>query len=396
MSTKIYKPLSKIRILDLTRVLAGPYGTMLLGDLGADVIKVEHPTQWDETRTWGPPFIKEDSTYFFAANRNKKSIGLDFSKSHGKQVLAKLIAESDVLVDNFVPGKLETLGISDAFVKQANDKIIWASISGYGPVGPKANTPGYAVIMEAFGGMMSITGPKQGDPVKLGVAWTDIITGLHTDIAILAALQKIPREFVHIDTSLLNSQISALANVATAYLIGGVEAKRWGSDHPSIVPYGTFECADGHIAVAVGNERHFRAFCATLDAGYLIEDERFKSNKDRVVNRDAFHAAVDGLFKAKSTEYWREKLENAGVPVAKVNNISEVFNEPQVQAVSGVISSKDGKVKFSGYPFSFRGYEAEACDMPPTRGQHTDEILKSIVGLSVDEIAVLRNLTIVA
>jgi succinate--hydroxymethylglutarate CoA-transferase len=393
--TRFFKPLSNIRVLDLSRVLAGPYGTMLLGDLGADIIKVEHPVQWDETRTWGPPFIQEDSTYFYAANRNKKSIGLDFSKPHGKTVLGKLIQQSDVLVDNFVPGKLETLGITDEFVRATNPAIVWASISGYGPVGPNAQKPGYAVILEAFGGMMSITGPQSGDPVKLGVAWTDIITGLHTDIAILAALNQQPREFVHIDTSLLTSQISALANVATAYLISGVEAKRWGSEHASIVPYGTFECLDGHIAVAVGNERHFDAFCLALDMPDLAKDERFTANADRVQHRQAFHDEIYAKFKTKSREFWREKLENAGVPVSKVNTIKEVFADPQVQAVAGVIEG--GGFKFPGYPFLFRGYEAgEPCALPPRRGQHTDNILRNIVGLSSEEIVLLRTLNIVA
>ena len=392
-----FKPLAQLRVLDLTRVLAGPYGTMLLADLGAEVIKVEHPLHWDETRRWGPPFVpgREDATYFFAANRNKRSIGLDFSQPQGLDLLSRLIGCSHVLVDNFVPGKLEKLGVTDAFVKNANPKLVWGSISGFGTEGPKAQSPGYAVIMEAFAGMMSVTGPKEGPPVKLGVAWTDIITGLHLDIAVLAALLNTPRTFVHIDTSLLNSQVSALANIATAFLVAGVQGERLGADHASIVPYGTFECADGFIAVAVGNEDMFAAF-AQVVRPEMTADAQFATNGARVRNRVAFHEKVDPIFKGESKKYWCDRLEKAGVPVSPVNGIAEVFSHPQVQAVHGVIRSTDDKFSFPGYPFSFRGFPADApCETPPLRGQHTDEVLKGLLNLTDVDIRALRAANIV-
>ncbi|KAF7648277.1 hypothetical protein LDENG_00159450, partial [Lucifuga dentata] len=325
------RPLEGVRVLDLTRVLAGPFATMILGDLGAEVIKVEKPGVGDDTRAWGPPFVGTESIYFLSINRNKKSIAVDLKQQRGAQVIMQLAAVCDVLVENYLPGKLQQMGLGYEQLSAVNQQLIYCSISGYGQTGPQSRSPGYDSIASAVSGMMHITGPEDGGPVRPGVAMTDLATGLYAHGAVMAALlqrQKTGRG-VHIDCNLLSSQVSCLSHVAANYLNVGKEARRWGTAHESIVPYQCFTTRDGHIMVAAGNDKQFVKVCQILELMELTDEPKYKTNKLRVQNRKQLLHTLSQRFLERRTADWLRQFEGSGVPVGPINSIQEVFADPQ-------------------------------------------------------------------
>ncbi|XP_037829088.1 succinate--hydroxymethylglutarate CoA-transferase isoform X1 [Kryptolebias marmoratus] len=330
-NTESLRPLEGVRVLDLTRVLAGPFATMILGDLGAEVIKVERPGGGDDTRTWGPPFVGSESVYFLSINRNKKSVAVDLKHPRGAAVIQQLSGVCDVLVENFLPGKLPLMGLGFDQLMGLNPRLIYCSISGYGQTGPLSPSPGYDSIASAVSGMMHITGPEDGEPVRPGVAMTDLATGLYAHGAIMAALLQRHRtgRGVHIDCNLLSSQVSCLSHVAANYLNAGKEARRWGTAHESIVPYQGFRTRDGHIVVAAGNDRQFVRVCQVLDLTEVSEDPRYRTNKLRVQNRRELLDVLSQRFLQENTADWLRRFQGSGVPVGPINSIQEVFSEPQ-------------------------------------------------------------------
>lgn len=322
-------PLSGVRILDLTRIVAGPYCTMVLGDLGAEVIKVERPIEGDECRKWGPPYIGDtnESCYFMAVNRNKKSLCVDMKSNEGKSILFELAQKSDVLVENFVPGKMDEMGLGFTDFQKVAPHLIYCSISGFGPDGPYSNRPGYDVIAASMGGLLHITGPQDGEPCKVGVALTDIMTGLYAHGAIMAALmQRSKTGFGQkIDANLLSTQVASLINIGSNYLNGGVEAKRHGTSHPSIVPYEALETKDGcYITIGTGSDKQFVDLCHRFELPHIANDSQFVSNKLRVKNREVLLQVLKGKFCTKTRNEWLKLLEGASFPYGPVNSIADV------------------------------------------------------------------------
>ena len=372
-------PLDGVRVLDLSRVLAGPYCTMILGDLGADVIKVEHP-DGDETRRWGPPFVAGESAYFLSVNRNKRSMTADLTHEPDVRLIERIAQHSDVLIENFLPGTLERFGIPLSVLRERNPRLITCTISGMGATGPDRDAAGYDFIVQAAGGLMSITGPAHGPPSKVGVAIVDLTTGMMAANAILAALFARERNgghSNHIDISLLETQVSWLANVGQAYLVTGKDAARHGNEHPTIVPYQTFETSDGTIAVGVGNDGQWRRLCGALRRPDLAEDERFRSNPDRVTNREALKSLLEAEFRSRMSTEVIPLLRDARIPVSAVRRVSDVLQDPQVldrQMVQSVEHPTIGDLKLLGIPFKFSATPATIRRAPPLLGQHDAEI----------------------
>ncbi|CAG8474310.1 1400_t:CDS:10 [Ambispora leptoticha] len=368
---------------------------MLLGDLGAEVIKVENPLYGDDTRTWGPPWAQNkdptdnttpESAYFLAINRNKKSITVNFKSADGIELIKKIAAKSDVLVENYIPGKLEELGLGWKELSRINPRLIYTSITGYGHTGPYAQRPGYDVMVEAEGGLMYITGEEKGRPVKVGVAITDLTTGLYAHSAIIASLFARTRtnkgEFI--DCALLDCQTASLANIASNYLISGQEAKRMGTAHPSIVPYQVLTTKNGYLMIGAGNQRQFKILCMSIGMPELFDDARFRSNPDRVQNRDELIAILEERFRQESTEYWLKVLEDKEIPFAPINNIEQSFKHPQVIAremIQKVEHPKAGVVQLNKPSIRLP---------PPTLGQHTKQILTELLEYSDQEIEILK------
>ncbi|KAK5897718.1 hypothetical protein CgunFtcFv8_015198 [Champsocephalus gunnari] len=332
-------PLHGLRVLDLTRVLAGPFASMILGDLGAEVIKVERPGAGDDTRSWGPPFVGSESAYFLSVNRNKKSICVDLKNPRGASVIRELAAVCDVLMENFLPGKLSSLGLGFDQLTRVNPRLVFCSISGYGQTGPLSQSPGYDSIASAVSGMMHITGPEDGGPVRPGVAMTDLATGLYAHGAIMAALLQRERtgRGAHIDCNLLSSQVSCLTHIAANFLNAGQEAKRWGTAHQSIVPYQGFSTRDGHIVVAAGNNTQFIRVCEVLQLKELAEDPKYTTNTLRVQHRKELLHTLSHRLLQETTADWLTQFEGSGVPVGPINNIQEVFSNPQTSPSASVV-----------------------------------------------------------
>ncbi|GJJ69569.1 succinate---hydroxymethylglutarate CoA-transferase [Entomortierella parvispora] len=398
-------PLHGIRVLDLTRVLAGPYCTQLLGDLGAEVIKIENPKGGDDTRAWGPPFAintvdQEDpvheSAYFLSVNRNKKSITVNIRSEAGKALIHDMVKKVDVLVENYVPGKLAEMGLGYEELSAINPRLIYASITGYGQTGPYSSRPGYDVMIEAEAGLMYITGEEHGPPVKVGVAVTDLTTGLYAHGGILAALFARNRTGLgqHVDCSLLESQVATLANIGSSYLIAGQEAKRMGTAHPSIVPYQVLQTRDSHIMIGAGNDGQFRTLCKVMQLDSLSDNPKFRTNRDRVENRDELIRILTNRLKSENNKFWLRALEGKGVPFAPINNIAQTFSHPQVLArgmVHEIEHPKAGKIKLCGTPVKYSHTKPSIRTPPPLLGQHTDEVLKDVLGYDGDKIQSLKD-----
>ncbi|HJX10588.1 MAG TPA: CoA transferase [Candidatus Binatia bacterium] len=389
-------PLAGIRVLDLTRVLAGPYCTMFLGDLGAEVVKVEQPGVGDDTRGWGPPFAGGESAYFLCINRNKKSITVDLKSNEGVALIRQLANHADVLIENFRPGAMDRLGLGDNELRAANPKLIYASLSGFGADGPMSDVPGYDLIVQAWGGLMSITGMPDGEPTKVGVAIIDLVAGLMLGKAITAALFAREKHGVgqKIDTSLLEAEVAALINAGSNYLIGGKVPGRWGNAHPTIVPYQSFQTADGFLVLGVASETIWRRFCPAIGRAELAADTRFAKNAHRVENRAALIAILADLFRTRDTATWLGLLNDAEVPCAPVQTIDQVFNAPQVRHREMLVTVDHptaGTVPMAGIPVKFSATPASVRLPPPLLGQHTEEVLASWLGMGDKEIAELKR-----
>lgn len=388
--------LSGIRVLDLSRVLAGPYCSMILGDLGADVIKVERPGVGDETRHWGPPFAAPgESAYFLCVNRNKRSITIDMKKPEGIGIIKSLAQKSDVFLENFTPGTTEGLGVGYETIREINPGIIYCSITGFGPDGPYRNRAGYDLAVSALGGLMGITGEPDGPPVKVGVAITDVTTGISAQGAICAALyarEKTGRG-QRIDLSLLETQVSALVNIASSYLVSGEIPRRWGTAHETIVPYQGFETKDKYVIVAVGNDQLWIKFCKVLGRPELAEDPRFKTNPLRVQNRKECIGILAPIMKTRKRDEWVELLNREAIPCAPINTMDEVFSNPQVlhrKMLAEIEHPTAGKIKLAGIPVKYSEAEASIRRPPPLLGQHTAEVLSEVLEYDAARIEKLK------
>ena len=403
--------LSHIRVLDLSRILAGPWSGQILADLGAEVIKVERPQVGDDTRTWGPPFLKDEegndtaeSAYFLSANRGKKSVAIDMTTPEGQAVIRELAQHADIVLENFKVGGLKKYGLDYDSLKALNPKIIYCSITGFGQTGPYSHRPGYDFMIQGMGGLMSLTGEKDGvaggGPQKVGVALADVLTGMYATTSVLAALAHRDHTGVgqYIDLALLDVQAACLANQGTNYLIGGQVPQRLGNAHPNIVPYQTFATEDGFIILAVGNDGQFGRFCQLIDRADLATDERFSTNKARVKNRVELIALLEPHLLTRSSETWLADLEKASIPCGPINTVDKVFENPQIQhremqvdiphPLSGTVPQVGSPMKFSETPITYN-------NAPPTLGQHTESVLSDILQLDAEAITALKDKNII-
>lgn len=394
-------PLHGIRVLDLTRIIAGPYCTMLLADLGAEVIKIERPHTGDESRKWGPPFLDNsvDSVYFMATNRNKKSVCIDFSS--GADIITDLARKCDVLVENFIPGKLDEYGLSYEKLRSACPSLIYCSVTGFGSVGPYAKRPGYDVIASSYGGLLHVTGPENGAPAKVGVAIIDIASGLYAHGAIMAALLQRQRTGCgqKIDVNLLSTQLSCLINIGSNYLIAGKEAKRMGTAHESIVPYQTFETKDGYVCVGAGSDVQFKALCSYIGVPNVAIEPRYSDNKLRVENRKSLIETFGNVFRIKSTEEWMKILTNAPFPVGPVNTLQQAFDDPHVREI-GIVKTLThataGDIRVVGPPVVYSRAENSARTAAPLLGENTDEVLREYLQFDDAKLCELRKQNIIS
>ena len=383
-------PLAGIRVVDQTRVLAGPLCTMTLGDMGADIIKVEEPRHGDDTRAWGPPFVGPFSAYYLAVNRNKRSLTLDLKSEEGRVVLRRLIIGADVVIDNFKLGTMESWGFDDHWFETNAGQVVRCSITGYGPTGPKASKPGYDFILQAETGLMAITGEANGSPMKLGVAIVDVCAGLTAAIAVLGALQARARtgRGQRCEVSLHDVGLQMLINVASNHLVSGEEAGRYGNSHPNIVPYRTYPAADGEVAVAVGNDRQFAALAAVLGRPEWASDPRFTRNQDRVRNREAIDNEIATVISSRPRAHWIEKLDQVGIPVGPINSVAEALASPQTNARQMVVDLQletGLATRGLGLPIQFSDTPSSIRRPPPALGADTRELLLEL-GLSDAEI----------
>ncbi|NRA98202.1 MAG: CoA transferase [Rhodobacteraceae bacterium] len=385
-------PLAGVRVLDLTRILAGPTATQLLGDFGADVLKIERPGLGDDTRAWGPPYVTgqdgtstQESAYYLCANRNKRSVAVDIATKDGADTVRALLAQCDVLVENFKVGGLAKYGLSYDDLKEEFPRLVYCSITGFGQTGPNAHRPGYDLLAQGYGGIMSLTGTPEGAPMKVGVGIADVMTGMYAATSILAALRHAEATGVgqHIDISLVDCQIAWMINEGTNYLLSGEVPKRRGNQHPNIVPYQVFEVRDGHAIVAVGNDAQFERFCGLLGLDHLSADPRFATNTARLANRDVLIGHLEAKLRTVERDWLIARMEAESVPGGAINKMDEVFASPQAQtremkvtmphgaAQSGSVDLIGNPVKFSATPVSYRR-------APPTCGQDTDEVLAEL------------------
>ncbi len=405
-SSGMPKALGHIRVLDLSRVLAGPWGSQKLADLGADVIKIERPGSGDDTRAWGPPYAKDadgndtsEAAYYLAANRGKRSVTVDIASPEGQQLLRELVRHCDVVLENYKVGQLKRYGLDYETLKAIKPDLVYCSVTGFGQDGPYAHRAGYDFLIQGMGGLMSVTGERDdlpgGGPQKAGVALTDLMTGMYSTIAILAALTHRDRsgDGQYIDMSLLDVQVAMMANMGSNYLNSGKPPKRWGNAHPNIVPYQTFACADGHIIVATGNDGQYQKFVEVGGRSDLAKDERFVTNPQRVKNRDLLVPILAEMVLTQPRAFWLAKLEEVGVPCGPINDLDDVYKNPQVQARQLVVEVPHptaGSMKLVRSPMKMSGSPTDNDVAPPLLGQHTDEILRDMLGRSDADIAALR------
>ena len=400
-------PLDGIRVVDLTRILAGPWCTQILGDLGAEVIKIEHPVKGDDTRQWGPPWLKDrhgsdtaESSYYLSANRNKHSVALDIKKEEGRALLRSLVDKSDIFIENFKVGGLKAYGLDYPSLEQSNPGLIYLSITGFGQTGPMAAQPGYDYLIQGLGGLMSITGLPDdqpgGGPQRVGVAITDITTGLYATIGILSALQHRNRtgEGQYIDLALLDTMVGWLANQASSYLTGDVLPARTGNWHPNLAPYQPFRSSNGSFILAVGNDDQFASLCRFIGLPELISDQRFDRNPRRNRNRKELETILQAQFEGRTSEYWVNELPRHGIPASAINNIAEAFAMPQVRARNMQIEMEhplSGKIAAVANPLNFSRNEIQYRKSPPTHGADTGRILSTVLGLGETEVSQLRE-----
>ncbi|MBP8294976.1 MAG: CoA transferase [Burkholderiales bacterium] len=400
-------PLSGVRVLDLSRILAGPWATQIFADYGADVVKVERPGAGDDTRAFGPPWIRDretgeivDAAYYAACNRGKRSVTVDIGKPEGQAIVRRLAASVDVIVENYKVGALGKLGLDYEAVRAVNPRIVYCSITGFGQSGPYRNRPGYDFLIQAMGGLMSVTGERDGlpgaGPQRVGVALADIVCGLYATSAITAALYRRERtgEGEYIDLALLDAQVAVLANQGMNYLIGGERPVRMGNGHPNIVPYQPFATADGDILLAVGNDEQYRRFCAAAGCPELASDLRYATIGARNTNRDELIPRIAAVIRQRQSSEWITLLEQANVPCGPINTIDQVFDDPQVQARgmrldlphprAGTLPSIANPVRFAGAPIAYK-------HAPPPLGEHTDEVLEQVLGIDIEARAALRT-----
>lgn len=407
-ATKQSGPLAGLKVLDLSRILAGPTCTQLFGDLGAEIIKIERPGKGDDTRFWGPPFVKDDegndtteSAYYLSANRNKNSVAVDLTQPGGQEIIRKLAIECDVLIENFKTGDLKRHGLDYEALKAVNPRLIYCSITGFGLTGPYAQRPGYDFLIQGMGGIMSLTGnpdEEGGEPLKCGVGIADVMCGMYASTAILSALHARHASGMgqHIDISLLDCQIAWLINQGVGYLVSGEVPPRRGNEHPTIVPYGTFKAADQSFIIAAGNDGQFERLCAVVGASDLAADPRYAKNRDRVLNRHELIPALNEYTARETAAHWLKKLEDAGVPCGPVNDLAQTFADPQVQHREMAIEmphreAGDGTVRLIGNPLKFSGTPVQYEKAPPVRAEHTKEILSKHLGLSEETLAELEK-----
>ncbi|MDN3638585.1 CaiB/BaiF CoA-transferase family protein [Simiduia curdlanivorans] len=395
-------PLNGIRVLDLSRILAGPWAGQLLADLGADVIKVENPKAGDDTRQWGPPYLKNsdnqdtsEAAYFLSANRGKRSIAVDITQAEGQALIQKLAAHVDIVIENYKVDGLKKYGLDYASLSALNPKLIYCSITGFGQTGPYRARAGYDFMIQGMGGLMSITGEADGNPgagpQKVGVAVTDVFTGLYATIAIQGALIERQASGLgqHIDMALFDVQAAVLANQASNYLVGGITPQRMGNAHPNIVPYQAFASKDGHIILAVGNDGQFKKFCDLAGCPELALDARFATNPSRVANRLVLCEHIATLIKQRNSEDWLAALEQKGVPCGPINTIDKVFNDPQLLSRDMRIQVEHplaGSVELAGNPIRYSRSQLNQTKAPPLLGEDTETVLRDLLGLGADEI----------
>jgi crotonobetainyl-CoA:carnitine CoA-transferase CaiB-like acyl-CoA transferase len=394
-------PLAGIKVVDLTRILSGPFCTQALADAGADVLKIEEPRKGDDTRGWGPPFVKGsgpgrgESTYFLAANRGKQSLTLNLKHPIGRDILWRLVEGADVLVENFRPGTLDKLGFSVDEVRLRNPRIVYASVSGYGADGPWGGRPGYDAILQGEAGVMSVTGAPDGPPFKVGLSIVDVVAGMTAFQGIVLALLRREKtgQGGRVDVSLLESIVSLLTYHSTAYLLAGQAPARLGNRHPNLAPYETFEAADGYVIVGVGSESLWRAFCGTLDHPDIAEDGRFRTNSDRVSHAEALRAVLIPLVRTRPVAEWLARWESAGIPCGRVRGVAEALDGPQLEA-RGMFVDLDhgalGRGRYVGSPLHLDGAARTSPLPPPTLGQHTEVVLEGL-GFGKDERHALRR-----
>lgn len=403
--------LSGLRVLDLSRVLAGPWASQILADLGADVVKVERPGVGDDTRAWGPPWLSDEdgtptgeSAYYLSANRNKRSVTIDMAQADGQALIRQLASKADILLENFKVGGLARYGLDYASLAAVNPRLIYCSITGFGQTGPYAARAGYDFLIQGMGGLMSLTGRPDGTPgegpIKVGVALTDVMTGLYSSVAVLAALAHRARsgQGQHIDLALLDVQIACLANQAANYLIGGDVPRRMGNAHPNIVPYQDFPTADGYMIIAVGNDSQFASLCTAFGHAEWARDARFAGNPQRVRHRDELIALLHAVTVTRTTQAWMALLEASGVPCGPINRMDQVFADPHVQSRGmrmEMSHSVAGKVPLVANPIRMSATPVEYRCAPPTLGEHTDAVLDEWLGIGAQQVAALRESNIV-
>jgi succinate---hydroxymethylglutarate CoA-transferase len=400
MSDAANGPLAGIRVVDLTRILAGPLCAMMLGDMGAEVIKIEPPGTGDDTRGWGPPFIAGEAAYFLGINRNKRSLTLNMAVPAGQKILAGLIEKADVLIDNFRLGTLAKWGFTDVWFDEHAPRLVRCSITGYGSSGPKAALPGYDFILQAESGLMSICGAPDGGPTKYGVAIVDVCTGMLACSSILAALNARQRtgKGQKVELSLYETSLAMLINVASNYLTAGRNGGRFGNGHPSIVPYTTYQAADGMMAIGIGNERQFARCAEVLGHPEWATDERFGSNRARVENRAVIDSLINEALARDDADAWLAKLMAVGIPCGKINSVADALDDPHTAArdmIETVEHATIGSLRMLGIPFKFSDTACSVRRPPPTLGQHSDEILSGELGLDAKAIAELREAKVI-
>jgi crotonobetainyl-CoA:carnitine CoA-transferase CaiB-like acyl-CoA transferase len=393
----VTKALEGVVVLDFSRVLAGPYCTMVLADLGADVIKVERADTGDDLRQWGPPFMPDgESTYFLSVNRNKRSIALDLKTDSGRRIALDLVKRSDVLIENFRPGVMESLGLGYEQLKEINPRLVYASITGYGTTGPLAERPGYDVITQGMGGMMSVTGEPDGTPMRVGVAIIDLVTGLYSAIAILGAIQSRHRSGAgqRVDLSLLESSLSIMPNLTAGFLLAGVKPDRLGNGHPNAVPYKVFATKDGNVTLAVGNDGQWQRLCQAVGHAEFAKDPCYAENPARIARRAEVEALVSGWFREKSSDELMQLLSDVEVPCGPIYTIDRILADQQVAALGilkTLVHPTSGPLRMVGAPFHLSADDTEPYRPPPLLGEHTATLLKEFLSCSDADIETLRQ-----